>query len=193
MQFKQLSYKSSIETKPVSVSACKHVGAGSLLPLLDTRWTALFTHALELKLVFRRCLLQWTYKLYIKDGHGFSRLVKWSQYLDTFMSSRGRLFCPGYFQFGYLASCQLKLTDTWILSPHPFPQDEPTISDLRRGCAVRDGKRAVAEATFTVGKVRNMLTCSARCFFRHRQENKLILICKTCKDVRFSPTGIRKK
>lgn len=164
MQFKQLSYKSSIETKPVSVSVCKHVGAGSLLPLLDTRWTALFTQALELKLVFRRCLLQWTYKLYIKDGHGLSRLQASTLNLDTFMSSRGRLFCAGYFQFGYLASCQLKLTDTWMPPP---PQDEPTISDLRRGCAVRDGKRAVAEATFTVGKVRNTLTCSARCFFRH--------------------------
>lgn len=117
MQFKQLSYKSSIETKPVSVSVCKHVGAGSLLPLLDTRWTALFTQALELKLVFRRCLLQWTYKLYIKGGHGLSRLEASTLNLDTFMSSRGRLFCAGYFQFGYLASCQLKLTDTWMPPP----------------------------------------------------------------------------
>lgn len=166
MQFKQLSYKSSIETKPVSVSACKHVGAGSLLPLLDTRWTALFTQALELKLVFRRCLLQWTYKLYIKDGHGFSRLVKWSQY-----------FKPGYLYVQQGATFLCWLFSVWLFSfmsaetdwhlDAPPPQDEPTISDLWRGCAVRDGKRAVAEATFTVGKVRNMLTCSARCFFRH--------------------------
>lgn len=126
MQFKQLSYKSSIETKPVSVSVCKHVGAGSLLPLLDTRWTALFTQALELKLVFRRCLLQWTYKLYIKDGHGLSRLEASTLNLDTFMSSRGRLFCAGYFQFGYLASCQLKLTDD--TPPPPRRMNRPSLT-----------------------------------------------------------------
>lgn len=126
MRFKQLSYKSSIETKPVSVSVCKHVGAGSLLPLLDTRWTALFTQALELKLVFRRCLLQWTYKLYIKDGHGLSRLEASTLNLDTFMSSRGRLFCAGYFSvwlFGFMSA----ETD-WRHPPPPRRMNRPSLT-----------------------------------------------------------------
>lgn len=33
-------------------------------------------------------------------------------------------------------------------------QDEPAVSDLRRGRAVRDGERIVAEEALTLGKVR---------------------------------------
>lgn len=35
-------------------------------------------------------------------------------------------------------------------------QDEQAVSDVRRGSAVWDGKRSVAEETFTMGKVRQM-------------------------------------
>lgn len=36
-------------------------------------------------------------------------------------------------------------------------QDEQAVSDLRRGRAVWDGERSLAEETFTVGKVRPIL------------------------------------
>lgn len=48
------------------------------------------------------------------------------------------------------------LTDVTLFSPPTPVQIEPAVSVLRRGDAVRDGKRVVDEETLALGKVRHV-------------------------------------
>lgn len=42
-------------------------------------------------------------------------------------------------------------------------QNEPSVSDLRRGHAVWDGERVVDEEALRLGKVRDVVSCVSMC------------------------------